>query len=232
MDGARPRQGRPPGQATPEAFKGAVRGSSPGNALRRRAGPYADPAPKYVHLIESAATPDSDRRQEERGPGGQWSEIDLANKVWAIPDGRMGRIKGGVEHRIPLVPQAVALLEGLPRIVGNLYLFPGARTAGRPLSNMALLQLMRGMGHEVNGHLTSSVPHGFRSSFRNWSGEVSSFPRDVCEMALAHAVENKVEAGYRRGDLFEKRRQLMEAWANYGLGAGADVVSMDARRVA
>ncbi len=163
--------------------------------------------------------------------GAQWSEIDLDNKVWTIPGGRQGRMKGGREHRVPLAPQAIALLEALPRVAGNPYLFPGAR-AGRPLSNMALLQLMRGMGHGVGGTLSSAVPHGFRSSFRDWSGEVSSFPRDVCEMALAHAIANKVEAAYRRGDLFEKRRLLMESWANYCTAVGAKVVSLDARRAA
>ena len=78
---------------------------------------------------------------------------------------------------------------------------------------MALLQLMRGMGYGVKGSRGDYVPHGFRSSFRDWSGEVSSFPRDVAEMALAHVIENKVEAAYRRGDLFEKRRKMMGAWA-------------------
>ena len=98
----------------------------------------------------------------------------------------------------------LAILEALPRIEGNPYCFPGARH-GRPISNMAMLQLMRGMGYGVGGDRGAYVPHGFRSAFRDWSGEVSSFPRDVCEMALAHVIENKVEAAYRRGDLFEKR---------------------------
>jgi integrase len=80
---------------------------------------------------------------------------------------------------------------------------------------MALLQVMRGMGYGVGGDRGAAVPHGFRSSFRDWAGEVSSFPRDVCEMALAHVIENKVEAAYRRGDLFEKRRQMMEAWSEW-----------------
>ena len=113
---------------------------------------------------------------------------------------------------MPLPDAAMAVLEALPRIEGNPYLFPGAHY-GRPLSNMALLQLMRGMGYGVNGSRGDFVPHGFRSSFRDWSGEVSAFPREVAEMALAHAIENKVEAAYRRGDLFEKRRKMMEVWA-------------------
>jgi integrase len=80
---------------------------------------------------------------------------------------------------------------------------------------MALLQLMRGKGYGVGGDRGDYVPHGFRSSFRDWSGEVSTFPRDVAEMALAHVIENKVEAAYRRGDLFAKRRQMMQEWANF-----------------
>ena len=80
---------------------------------------------------------------------------------------------------------------------------------------MALLQLMRGMGYGVNSSRGDYVPHGFRSTFRDWSGEVSSFPREVAEMALAHAIANKVEAAYRRGDLFAKRRKMMQEWADY-----------------
>ena len=118
------------------------------------------------------------------------------------------------EHRVPLSGAVIADLNALPRLEGNPYLFPGARYS-KPLSNMALLQLMRGMGYGVKGENGDYVPHGFRSSFRDWSGEVSSFPRDVAEMALAHTIENKVEAAYRRGDLFEKRRLMMQAWSNY-----------------
>jgi integrase len=112
----------------------------------------------------------------------------------------------------------MGVLASLVRIQGNPYLFPGAKQ-GKPLSNMALLQLMRGMGYGVGGDRGDYVPHGFRSSFRDWSGEVSSFPRDVAEMALAHVIENKVEAAYRRGDLFEKRRRMMQEWAGFICGA-------------
>ena len=83
---------------------------------------------------------------------------------------------------------------------------------------MAMLQLMRGMGYGVGGVHGDYVPHGFRSSFRDWSGEVSSYPRDVAEMALAHTIENKVEAAYRRGDLFEKRRAMMQEWSDFITG--------------
>ncbi|MAI48984.1 MAG: integrase [Flammeovirgaceae bacterium TMED32] len=141
----------------------------------------------------------------------EWTEIDEASKIWTIPATRM---KAQKEHRIPLTDSTITILGSLPRIAHNPFVFPGSRT-GRPLSNMAMLQLMRGMGFGVNGSRGPFVPHGFRSSFRDWSGEVSSFPRDVAEMALAHAVENKVEAAYRRGDLFEKRTKMMEAWASF-----------------
>ena len=145
----------------------------------------------------------------------RWQEIDLKTAVWTIPAKRM---KGRREHRVPLSDAALRVLNALPRVDDNSYIFPGFRQ-GRPLSNMALLQLMRGMGYGVNGNRGAYVPHGFRSSFRDWSGEVSSFPRDVAEMALAHVIENKVEAAYRRGDLFNKRRNMMQEWAVY-LAAG------------
>lgn len=141
----------------------------------------------------------------------EWPEIDLENATWTIPADRM---KARREHRVPLSTQGVSLLSALPRVQGNPYVFPGARL-GRPLSNMAMLQLMRGMGYGVGGERGDYVPHGFRSSFRDWSGEVSSYPRDVAEMALAHTIENKVEAAYRRGDLFEKRRAMIQEWADY-----------------
>ncbi len=141
----------------------------------------------------------------------EWHEIDLNSRVWAIPP---ERTKARREHRVPLPDAAVAVLRGLPRIAGTPYVFPGAKS-GRPLSGMALLMLMRGMGFGVGGHCGDYVPHGFRSSFRDWGGEVSSFPRDVCEMALGHVIENRVEAAYRRGDLFAKRAEMMSAWAAY-----------------
>ncbi len=141
----------------------------------------------------------------------EWSEIDKKKAVWTIPAARM---KSGNEHRIPLSTQAVALLNNLVTVKDNPHLFPGAKQ-GKPLSNMALLQIMRGMGYGVKGANGNYVPHGFRSSFRDWTGEVTSYPRDVAEMALAHVIENKVEAAYRRGDLFEKRRKMMQEWASY-----------------
>jgi integrase len=159
--------------------------------------------------------------------GAQWSEIDTEAAVWTVPAIRM---KAKHEHRVPLSEAAMAVLRTLPRIKGNPYVFPGARH-GRPLSNMALLQVMRGMGYGVKGNRGDYVPHGFRSSFRDWSGEVSSFPRDVAEMALAHVIENKVEAAYRRGDLFTKRRAMMDAWAAWCLKAPGGVAKLSTREV-
>ncbi len=155
--------------------------------------------------------------------GAHWSEIDLESAIWTVPAARM---KARREHRVPLSDAAMAVLGALPRIEGNSYLFPGARH-GRSLSNMALLQLMRGMGYGVDGNRGDYVPHGFRSSFRDWSGEVSSFPRDVAEMALAHVIQNKVEAAYRRGDLFAKRRKMMQEWADYVSKEQAKVIPIN-----
>lgn len=141
----------------------------------------------------------------------EWDEFDLATETWTIPANRM---KSRREHRVPLVPATLQLLEEIPRLTENRYVFPG-RIAGQPLSSMALLTTMRRLGFGPKGDRGNYVPHGFRSTFRDWSGEVSSYPRDVAEMALAHVIENKVEAAYRRGDLFTKRRQMMQDWASY-----------------
>lgn len=141
----------------------------------------------------------------------EWHEIDIGKATWQIPAERM---KANREHRVPLSKQAMDLLLCLPRIKGNSFIFPGMKPA-RPLSNMSLLQFMRGLGYGPSGEKGNYVPHGFRSSFRDWTGEVTSYPRDVAEMALAHAIENKVEAAYRRGDLFDKRRRMMQDWSDY-----------------
>ncbi len=143
--------------------------------------------------------------------GARWSEIDLAQDVWIVPANRM---KAGKEHRVPLIPRAIAVLRELePKhpvrsAADDSFLFPGAKV-GRPLSNMAFLMLLRRMGR--NG-LTA---HGFRSTFRDWAAERTNFPSEVPEMALAHVVGDKVEAAYRRGDLFDRRRRLMDAWAGF-----------------
>ncbi|GJE45030.1 tyrosine-type recombinase/integrase [Methylobacterium soli] len=136
-----------------------------------------------------------------------WSEIDLDGCVWTIPAERM---KGSRVHRVPLTLAMMAILQAQQGHDPH-WVFPG-RNYGRPLCNMTMLKVMRDMGL---GHF---VPHGFRSTFRDWAAECTNFPRDVCEMALAHAIENSVEAAYRRGDLFEKRQSLMSAWSDYAAG--------------
>lgn len=136
----------------------------------------------------------------------QWCEFDLDAGVWLIPAERM---KAGREHRVPLSAAAVEIVRAMEsQRQSTGWVFPGAKS-GRPLSNMALLKLLDRMGH---GKLTV---HGFRSSFRDWAAERTAFPREVAEAALAHVLANKVEAAYRRSDLFDKRRDLMEAWAKF-----------------
>ncbi|MBL8360769.1 MAG: integrase arm-type DNA-binding domain-containing protein [Rubrivivax sp.] len=135
--------------------------------------------------------------------GATWAEIDLQDKVWSVPPSRM---KAGNEHRVPLSTAAIALLEALPRIAGTDLVFPAPR--GGQLSDMTLSAVLRRM--EI-----PAVPHGFRSTFRDWAAERTTFPREAAEMALAHTIESKVEAAYRRGDLFEKRRVMMAEWADF-----------------
>jgi integrase len=137
--------------------------------------------------------------------GATWNEIDLPEKLWKIPADRM---KARKEHRVPLADAALSILEDLRRSRENNFVFPGIR-AGRPISNLAMLMLLRRMGR------SDLTAHGFRSSFRDWAAERTTFPSEVAEMALAHAVGDKIEAAYRRGDLFEKRRQLADAWAGF-----------------
>ena len=147
--------------------------------------------------------------------GARWDEIDLKSKIWAVPAARM---KAGREHRVPLSKAAVALLKPAAKIREGEYVFPGAR-AKHHLSEMALEMVLRRMG--VKG----VTVHGFRSSFRDWAGEATTFPREVAEAALAHAVGDMTERAYRRGDALEKRRELMEAWAGFLAGsAGAAVL--------
>lgn len=135
--------------------------------------------------------------------GATWSEIDLDAAVWVVPGDRM---KAGREHRVPLCAQAVELLKKMPRFVENEHVFPSPR--GKVLSDMALLAVMRRM--EVD-----AVPHGFRSTFRDWVGERTDYPRELAEQALAHTLESKVEAAYRRGDALEKRRAMMQKWSDF-----------------
>jgi len=135
--------------------------------------------------------------------GASWSEIDLEAGTWSIPAERM---KASRPHRVPLSARAVELLEGLPRFEGVELVFPGK--SGKALSDMTLTAVLRRMK-------VKATAHGFRSTFRDWAAERTIIPGEVAEMALAHAVGDQTEAAYRRGDLFEKRRELMGLWAKF-----------------
>lgn len=135
--------------------------------------------------------------------GATWDEIDLNAKLWTIPANRM---KANKEHRIPLPDVAVDLLKKLPKLEDSEIVFYGPR--GTPLSDMALTAVVRRIGVEA-------VPHGFRSTFRDWAGEATNYPRELAEHALAHTLDNKVEAAYRRGDALERRRTMMDEWATF-----------------
>lgn len=137
----------------------------------------------------------------------RWSEFDLAEATWTIPANRM---KAGKEHRVPLSPIALKLLKALPSNAEHV--FPG-KVDAKPMSNIAMEMCLRRLGQD---HYTV---HGFRSSFRDWAGETTNFPREVAEMALAHQVGSAVERAYRRGDSFAKRRELMNAWAKFCVSA-------------
>lgn len=137
-----------------------------------------------------------------------WDEFDLHHGIWTIPAERM---KAGKEHRIPLVKDAIAILRRLPSHGQDGYVFPGNRP-DKSMSNMAMLALLRRMDRD------DLTVHGFRSTFRDWTAEATSYPRELAEKALAHAIRSEVEAAYQRGDLLKKRREMMQEWANYIAG--------------
>ena len=141
--------------------------------------------------------------------GARWSEIDLIERTWTIPADRM---KARREHRVPLSARALVILAEMQaardNASGEAFLFPGGKP-GQPLSNMAFLMLLRRMGR------AGLTAHGFRATFKTWASERTSFQNEIVEAALAHTIAGKVEQAYRRGDLFEKRRKLMDAWANF-----------------
>jgi integrase len=137
--------------------------------------------------------------------GMRWSEYDEEAQLWTVPGARM---KAGRDHRIPLAKRSQLILAEMQEIRTSDFVFPGGKQE-RPLSSMAFLMLLRRLKRD------DITAHGFRSTFRDWAAERTDFPNEVVEMALAHTIGNKVEAAYRRGDLFEKRRQLAEAWAAF-----------------
>jgi integrase len=137
--------------------------------------------------------------------GAKWTELDLDRAVWTIPAERM---KAGREHRVPMPRRALKIVKAMHDLREGDFVFPGA-TADKPLSVMALAMVLRRM------KVDKVTVHGFRSAFRDWAAECTNFTNEVCEAALAHVIKNKAEAAYRRGDLFDKRRKLMEAWTAY-----------------
>ncbi len=144
----------------------------------------------------------------------EWSEVDFANEVWTIPANRM---KANREHRVPLSRRALEILAQVSLLKGSsVFVFPSRN--GEALSNMALLMTLRRLG-------VDATVHGFRSSFRDWAAEQTNFAREVCERALAHTIKNKAEAAYQRGDLIDKRRKLMDAWARYVGADKGDIVA-------
>lgn len=148
--------------------------------------------------------------------GASWSEVDLEKGVWTIPANRM---KAEREHRVPLPAAGLELLRNLPKIGGTSLMFPAPR--GGPLSDMTLAAVIKRMNEGRAGvrwkdnEGRPAVPHGFRSTFKDWCTERTNYPNELSELALAHQVPDKVEAAYRRGDMFEKRRRMMDAWAAF-----------------
>lgn len=137
--------------------------------------------------------------------GARWSEIDAPAALWIIPAPRM---KSGCEHRAPLTPRAFEIVELMRPFQVSEFVFPGARR-GKPLSHVAMAKVIDRLGVE------GATPHGFRSAFRDWAGDMTEFPREVAEAALAHVVGDKAEQAYRRGDALAKRRALMAAWEKF-----------------
>jgi integrase len=150
-----------------------------------------------------------------------WDEINLEDKTWTIPDSRM---KNKREHRIPLQPRLIEILEEARKLSGgSLYIFPNPHT-GKALSTMVFLMLLRRMKQDITAH-------GFRSSFRDWASERTNIPRDVCEAALAHSLKDKTEAAYKRTDLFDKRRELMDLWTRFATEEHGEVITLRAKKI-
>jgi len=200
----------------PAAWKGNLAGTLPKPSKvnqheAHKALPFTQAHDFMVQLRQTAGTGakclqwlilTATRSNEARGA--TWSEIDLQNAAWTIPAARM---KAGREHRIPLSPAALALLQSLSKFEGTDLVFPG-RDVKKPLSDMSMTLVLRRMK-------VDAVPHGFRSTFVDWAAERTSYPVELREMALAHTLGDKTQAAYQRGDMFERRRALMSDWAAY-----------------
>lgn len=198
----------------------------PRNAGHHAAMPYADVTAFLSRLHEKetwgrlaleAAILTAARSGEIRGA--TWDELDLEKGLWTIPASRM---KAKREHVVPLSPAAKRIFERAAelRTAGAQFVFHGTKR-GKPISDMTLVKVLRDMDEPFTAH-------GFRSSFRDWVSETTNFPGELAEAALAHAVGNKTEAAYRRGNLLEKRRKLMDAWGTYCSGYSGNVVRLRA----
>lgn len=192
-------------------------------AVHHKALPYAA-APAFILTLQEDTTAGASAKlafefliltaaRTNEVIGARWNEIDHDARTWTIP---AGRIKAHREHRVPLSPRCMELLEQAGKLGGDPFIFPG-RTPKVPASNMVFLMLLRRLG------VTDLTVHGFRSTFRDWCAEKTNAPRHVVEQALAHVVENKVEAAYLRTDVFERRRRLMNSWAQYATTKPASV---------
>ena len=177
--------------------------------LRKREG-IAARALEFL-ILTAARTGDIIGNDRDDAPPMRWEHVDLDARVWTIP-----KTKTGAAHKVPLSDAAVAVLTGMRALGFGEIVFPSTDRPGRPLSNGGMLSVLERMGR---GDLTA---HGFRATFKTWASERTNFAREVVEAALAHAISDKLEAAYRRGDLFEKRRRLMTAWAEY---AGSTLVT-------
>jgi integrase len=212
LDAARARGLIPDDKANPARWRGHLEHLLPKRQKLTRkhfsAMPYAD-IPDFLtklHAMDSVPSLGLEfivltaaRSGEVRGA--LWSEIDFATKIWTIPGERM---KAGIAHRVPLSSRAIEILEYLGSVRISQYVFPGQRS-GRPISNTGLIELLG----------NAATVHGFRSSFRDWCGDQTSFPRELAEAALAHRTGDAVELAYRRSDALERRRELMQAWCDY-----------------
>jgi integrase len=228
LDFARAAGHRPSELANPVEGITRVLPRHKGDRAHHRALPYAE-VPAFVQTIRAADANDVTKLAFEfliltasrtsEALGARWSEIDKDAKTFSIPG---SRIKSGREHRVPLSPRCLELLERAEALAdGGPFVFPGRRPE-KPLSNMVFLQLLKRL------KLAGVVPHGFRSSFRDWAAERTNFPRDVCEAALAHVVTDRVEAAYKRTDHFEKRRALMDSYAKFVTTKPAKVLPLHA----
>lgn len=177
-------------------------------ALRKR--PEVAARALELTVLTAARTTESSKARR--------SELDLDKAIWTIPSGRM---KAKREHRVPLSDRALQVLRGLPSSDTGVFIFPGRNAHG--LSDMAMTNVLKRMGYD---HVTV---HGFRSTFRDWAAETTNFPNEVCEMALAHNIKDRSEAAYRRGDLLDKRRALMQRWSEYCESGESNIVAFPAR---